>query len=665
MGKLAIKKSLRKTVLQIFVVVLSLVMVSMFFLTTYIFSEVLKYNNKELAKSVSHEVSSSVDNYLKGYEMIVESLAKQDIFSDYKADDNRTLIRDTLKSFASQESDLFYIYYGTEDGEMFVFPDNSYKSSSPKSQQWYVNGKLAEGFTWSNPYYDNATGEYVVTACQPVYKQGVLQGVIGIDISLQMLMDKVNDIRIGEKGYAFIVDKNQVVLAHRNPEIVGTITDVPEILDALIGNGPDDFDYAYIENGVEKSKFASLDHLTNADWAVISTMYYDEVEEGVNAIAKFFVAAALAAILLAVVLVFLATRKFNRNIRSLVETMTQAKGGDMRARAEFKSHDEIGLLAQYFNEMIEDIGALVGNIHSGSETLLDVSENLAAMSEEVTASAEDISKTVEEITLGSQNQANDSEQSVMLAMSLADKFKHLESFTADMQSTVESSDQVYNTGLESISNLQMKNETANVANQGIERVILELDSKTGEITTILQAISAISVQTNLLALNASIEAARAGEHGRGFAVVADEIRKLAEESAQSANEIGLIMTRIGDGVKETVESMTSLKSISEEQTQAVEVSIEAFEALKASYVKISAYIGHIVTATQALELDKDKIIANIENISAVTEETAASTEEVNASMEQQVGAIDQVAQFAQKLNGLSRDMREDVSKFKI
>ena len=196
-------------------------------------------------------------------------------------------------------------------------------------------------------------------------------------------------------------------------------------------------------------------------------------------------------------------------------------------------------------------------------------------------------------------------------------------------------------------------------------MIHQLNDRTIEIGTILNVISAISEQTNLLALNASIEAARAGEHGRGFAVVADEIRKLAEQSATSAEQVRAIVTNIQQDGAASVKSMAVLKDISQKQNTAVTDVIRAFETIKEAYTVISTDIQSIGTAVTGVNHDKELIVSSIENISAVSEETAAASQEVTASMEQQTFAVEEVSKAAQELNAISIQLSQEISKFKI
>jgi methyl-accepting chemotaxis protein len=220
-------------------------------------------------------------------------------------------------------------------------------------------------------------------------------------------------------------------------------------------------------------------------------------------------------------------------------------------------------------------------------------------------------------------------------------------------------------GTEKIGVLSQSAAASGEASLRIGKSIAELNNQTKDIDSILEAITGIAEQTNLLALNASIEAARAGEHGRGFAVVADEIRKLAEESNQSAEQIRVIVNNIQRDSEKTVEEMAAVENITKEQTSAVDEMSKSFKTISSAIEAIASKIDAISTSVGELTSDKDHLVSSIQNISAVSQETAAGAEQVSAATEQQRIAVGEVAQSAELLNEISLKLNEELNKFKI
>lgn len=666
METVKVKRSLRRTILTIFILVMLLAQIIVGTGTALRVSSVFIDSQKHAVDNLGEQIGLSVENYLSGYESVIKALAEQDVAKDIMggAQVEASLLK-TLDSYVKSNPDILFIYMGVEDKRMIMKPDDDLGDYDPRTRDWYLVAKEAGTFIWTDPYFDDTVGEMVVTACQPVYdKANKFVGVIAADITLNTLNLQTKDISIGEKGYPIIVDGNNIIMAHKDAEKIGTELVTTEIKEALSQNVPG-VEYKYEENGAKKEKYAAIYKMDSVNWAVVSTLYYDEVQAEVRLITLLLVIASLVALVVGAIVVIAFTSKFNSNIKKLLSSMQKARTGELGALSKVVSNDEIGVLSTYFDETLIDLGKLVKNVQDVSTKLTTSSQSLAATSEEVSASADEVAKTVEDIAKGASDQATDAENSATIAKSLSDKFVKLNEFTESMIESAQKTGEAYGTGIKSVNDLGVKNSESMNANREIEYVIRQLNDRTIEIGTILDAISAISGQTNLLALNASIEAARAGEHGRGFAVVADEIRKLAEQSANAADEVKRIVANIQQDGSESVKSMSNLKAIAGEQNDAVKEVISSFETIKTAYELISTNIDQIGSAVVEVNHDKERIVSSIENISAVSEETAAASQEVTSSMDQQSFAVEEVARAAQELNQISIQLNQEISKFKL
>jgi methyl-accepting chemotaxis protein len=666
MESIKVKRSIRRSILTIFIVIMLVAQLIVGTGMAFRISDAFLNTQKENVDYLGQQIGISVENYLKGFESVIKALAEQDLAKEIMTnpDAEKALLR-TLDTYVQSNPDILYIYFGTEDKRMIMMPADDLGDYDPRTRDWYIAAKEAGTFIWTDPYFDDTVGEMVVTACQPVYdKANRFLGVMAADITLNTLNEQTKDIKIGEKGYPIIVDANNIIMAHATAEKIGTELVTAEIKDALAKNLPG-VEYKYEERGATKEKYASIYKMKTINWAVVSTLYYDEIQKEINLITILLIVASIVAVIIGAVFIIGFTSKMNKNIKKLIDSMQRAKTGELGYLSEVKSKDEIGVLSAYFDETLMDLSKLVKNIQDVSGQLTVSSQSLAATSQEVSASADEVAKTVEDISRGAQDQAQDAEKSSTIARSLSDKFDQLNQYTKDMIRSADETGRAYDDGISSVTELNERNSESITANEDIESVIHQLNDRTIEIGAILDSISAISVQTNLLALNASIEAARAGEHGRGFAVVADEIRKLAEQSSNAAEQVKIIVSNIQKDGADSVKSMSELKQISEKQNAAVLKVISAFETIKKAYEMISANIGSIGQAVTGVNQDKEMIVSSIENISAVSEETAAASEEVTASMDQQTFAVDEVAKAAQDLNQISIQLSQEISKFKI
>lgn len=220
-------------------------------------------------------------------------------------------------------------------------------------------------------------------------------------------------------------------------------------------------------------------------------------------------------------------------------------------------------------------------------------------------------------------------------------------------------------GLSMIDTLIEKSKKTKIATGEVDSIVRDMDESTRKINTISETISQITEQTNLLALNASIESARAGEAGKGFAVVAEEIRKLAEQSKSSTEEIKVIITNIQSKSDTAVKAIKSTESVVTEQDLAVGKTQEIFSEILRSIETMISKVDEIKTSIIDVDEKKKKAVLEIENISLISQETASASEEVTASTEEITAVMDRFTKYADELQLLAEKLDEEISKFRM
>ncbi len=323
------------------------------------------------------------------------------------------------------------------------------------------------------------------------------------------------------------------------------------------------------------------------------------------------VAAVLVALLLALAYGFVgAYLSIMRGIGGLSAAAAAMAGGDLRARVDAVSSDEVGQVAAHFNRMAESFAGLIRNTVAASGDLSVAVEHVRASSRQV----EDAS--------GRQSDA------------AARTAAAVEQLTVSIHEVAEHAQETARIAGEADGAAQRGERRAHAAAgemagivSGVDAavgIIRDLEARSQEIDTIVRAIQEIAEQTNLLALNAAIEAARAGEHGRGFSVVADEVRKLAERTRAATREIGATIGTIQEDIHAAVLGMSRSGEQVGGSVRLVGELAAALADIRHAVGLSAAHVRDIVTATSGQSEGGSEIARNVQEIAVMAEENHAA-----------------------------------------
>ncbi|MFO8025686.1 methyl-accepting chemotaxis protein [Thiohalophilus sp.] len=325
------------------------------------------------------------------------------------------------------------------------------------------------------------------------------------------------------------------------------------------------------------------------------------------------------------------------NISRIEEAATHLAGGDLTARVNITSKDEMRNISTSFNNMAEQNEALI-------QQVISAATQLASATEEVSAVADDSSKNIEQ-------QRNETEQ-VATAMNemtatVGEVAKNAESAAGaanNADNETQGGKQVVDKTSETI--LALASEVENAA-----QVIDKLAQDSDNISTVLDVIKGIAEQTNLLALNAAIEAARAGEQGRGFAVVADEVRTLAQRTQESTTEIEEMIDKLQSGARQAVSVMETGRQTAQSGADGAKEAAQSLDAIARAVATIRDMNNQIASASEEQNAVAEEMNRNIVNISQVAEQTASGAGQTTT-------AANELSRLASELQGL-------VSNFKV
>ncbi|MDF2613696.1 MAG: methyl-accepting chemotaxis protein [Clostridia bacterium] len=611
------------------------------------------------------EVSRSLDNYFDSVSVQIKMASSNVNFKEIDLVDSRQQFAALyLKDIKESSPDIINAFFATESNKFLLYPEADLGSNFTfKDRQWYTSAMDHEGeIVVSEPYKDTVTGKYVVTISKTLDNDGKIIGVIGIDLSLELVSNLFSNSKVGDTGYVYIFDASGIIIAHPTKELIGT--DQPTQLSFFeTVKGTEKGFTQYTFNG--ENKFAVYDTNKMTGWKLMASMNESELNKDLSAIRNIILWTTIIVALAGAFVAVLLSRGIANNIDKLKKAFGSASLGDLTTRVAIKSHDELGQLGNDFNGMLESISELIKSVNLSSETILDASSHIANMSEETTASINEVSKAIEEISHGATSQAHTAQESVIRISDLSLRLNDITESTNKAGQIAEEAQSLSDRGLNMVSILTAKSERTKESSMHVGLIVKDVNANIAKITSISEAISQITNQTNLLALNASIEAARAGEAGKGFAVVAEEIRKLAEQSKVSTEEIKAIIDTVQDKSKTAVDAIKDTESTVKEQDETMSETKEVFNDIISGVKHITSMISEMKTLIGEINISKENVIDQIQDISAVSEQTASATEEVSASSEEVNATMDELTRYAESLQKLSKNLQDGIKKFNI
>lgn len=400
-------------------------------------------------------------------------------------------------------------------------------------------------------------------------------------------------------------------------------------------------------------------------WKLIAGLEESELSNDTRAILLTTAIITVIIAIIAIILSLILSKGLATNIQNLKEVFAKASEGDLSGVVEVKSKDELSQLANDYNSMIKNIGKLLESAKQTSNTVFETTANISSMAEETTASMAQVSFAVSEISQGAVSLAENSQETATGIEELSKKLDKIADTTEDMSDVSEETKSLSKQGINTVNVLINKNNETMEATTKVSDIVLSVNESVQMISSISNAITEITEQTNLLALNASIEAARAGEAGKGFAVVAEEIRKLAEESQNSTEQIKSIIGTIQSKAEIAVEAMDNNKQINSEQNEAVIRTESIFTDILLSITSLTEKVGEVKISIDDMQAQKQVFVTQIENSSAISEETASSTEEVTASAEEVSATMNGFSQQTEDLQHLAEKLKKEIDRFTV
>lgn len=383
----------------------------------------------------------------------------------------------------------------------------------------------------------------------------------------------------------------------------------------------------------------------------------------VNTTVFMIIITLMACALLAVVITFIV-----KAITKVIGHLDEVADGKLDFKISEKllqRSDEIGNIARSVHTLIGGLASIVVNIHHSTGELAEFKDDFQKKFETINNSISNVNVAVDEIANGATSQADETQKVNSQINDMGDAItktsQNVDSLTQSTEQMKEHNEQL-DTTIQELMEISDRNKESLAA---VYNQTNETNQSVMHIGNAVDMITDIAGQTNLLSLNASIEAARAGEYGKGFAVVADQIRQLADQSANTAKEIGEIVAELIENSNTSVETMGVVRQEMTGQYEKLNTTKDIFEQLNEEVNNVVTAIESISTEVESLDKLKGEVLGSAESLAAIAQENAASTEETSASMMELGEIVNDCNAKTQQLVNIADSMEENVHKFHV
>ncbi len=496
----------------------------------------------------------------------------------------------------------------------------------------------------------------------------------GLDVvSTPEVQDLLKEISINgkESSYAYVVDLDGTMLYHPIAEKIGVSVEnavVKQMLADIRDGKPQETSvYEYDFRGA--IKYAGIYPDVEHGFLLIISADKAEITSDIQSILLKTLLSTLIAFVICVVIALFCSAIITKPIKEMAEiadrfSTLDLRDDDRRERIG-QRRDEVGLLGRSIGGVREQFHAIVTEIKTQSNNIHTTAASLDEHTKETLNNIEQVERAVYEIAEGASSQAEDTQKAtenvIRMGNMVEDTNQEVENLYLYANAMKKSGDDASKT----LSDLEEINHKAKESIDLIYQQTNTTNESALKIREATELITFIAEQTNLLSLNASIEAARAGEQGRGFAVVASQIQKLAEQSNESARQIGEIITLLISDSGKAVDTMNEVMEIMEVQNKNIQQMGRQFEQLFAAIDKSNRGVGNIADRTKSLDEARVNVVDIVQNLTAIAEENAASTQETSASVTEVNDIVSQISENVNQLRRIAEELEHRMEIFRL
>ncbi|MDI9412927.1 MAG: methyl-accepting chemotaxis protein [Bacillota bacterium] len=576
-------------------------------------------------KEFVREVEVFSNEFFSGYALDVSSLSDDRLASAQFS--IRRAVNDRKIRLRSGIHDIYFVdnlgsYYSSHTSELVDVSDSDYfKSIIIDDNKIFV----------TNPY-PGPEGELVFDVMHEVVNaDGVKVGIMGIQVPFESITTLIAESSIGDVGYGWLIDSSGLIISHPDASLSLKMNvydgeskgyrGMERIGDAVTSRRQGSAEVVEKDGEVTVVFFQPI--ANDLPWSLAITIPQSFIMGRANALRVFTSFAFVLLFVLSFLVAIVMANNIAKPVTLVAKELNAITEGHLDGGIDLKRSDEIGQMANSFNEMlatikgmVEGITRVISAISNDAETLTVITENSSSALTEVASTTVQFASTAEQSSSQAKQMSSASEGTLALAGAGMKQIEITEGIMGTIDQTAKQS----------------------------ARAIQALEAETNKIVNMIDSISDIAEQTNLLALNAAIEAARAGEEGRGFSVVAQEVRQLAEQTQSLVTAVRSVMESVGEQAKHAV-------SASSANDREVEKGTEALAETREAFISISK--------------NMEETVRSFQEVAKASEELAFGSEEISTETERQISSIAEIVNVSVSVERMVEELKGLVAQFKI
>lgn len=623
----------------------------------YFYSNNLKSNYNHLSMTNTNITEVRTDSFINLHMNALKLVALNSNIATYNSELVKPLLDQVVKAYPAMDP----VSLDNTSGKQVIKSGNS-ALVDVTDRVFYQEAMKGKEEVISEVLVSKMNNHPIIVLATPIKQNDKIVGVLQGTLDLGVMQNFVKEH--SKEGYTtFILDKEGKLLAHPNDQLALERKDYKEFDFVNTGLKGNDGTVEITENGDRKIVTYVYDEKTG--WLICTEQPYSMLTAQMNKLLLTTSIIVFLTAILSVIFGLIMTGRILKPISAIVKVTEVVASGNLNVSVETKTNDEVGVLSRNFNIMLEHLRVLIENIARSSDHIASATKQFLSGTEEVTAASNEITTLITSVAHGAESQVQAIGSAVNSVEQISARIDQIAINSQEIVKEAQNSSAVAGQGSIAV-------EQAIDRMNLIEKTVLEsaqlihkLGERSAEIGQIVDAISSIAQQTNLLALNAAIEAARAGEQGRGFAVVAEEVKKLADQSQESAKKIADLISGVRLETEQAVNAMNEGTIQVKRGTEAVSEVSNSLNQIIFATEQVSTKVTEIAYGIDAIANNSRAMVSSINQVENISRNFAEQTQGISASTEEQVASMEEITASSHDLERMAQELQQVIAKFRV